>query len=138
MSEAAKPWLSLTGEEPHQQPTVGMLSRLRRDLWPERSHLVVEQVELRARGREKFSRADQMFFTRQGLEQATDEQLAAYKASRFVVGEAVVDLCCGIGGDLISLGRRGRRRVSIASRSSHCWRAPTQPLMASVRANALP
>src|SRR6476661_2035683 len=51
-----------------------------------------------------------MFFTPKGLEQATDEQIAAYKAGRFPAGQPVVDLCCGIGGDLIALGQRGPAR----------------------------
>ena len=48
-----------------------------------------------------------MFFTRQGLEQATDATLASYKATRFPPGMACYDLCCGIGGDLLALGPRG-------------------------------
>ena len=51
-----------------------------------------------------------MFFTRLGLEQATDQWVAAYKARRF--GEAVergpiADLCCGIGGDLVAMAAVG-------------------------------
>jgi hypothetical protein len=33
--------------------------------------------------------------------------LAGYKAARFPAGKTVADLCCGIGGDLIALARRG-------------------------------
>jgi len=51
-----------------------------------------------------------MFFTRKGLEQATDEQLAQYKAGRFEAGAPAFDLCCGIGGDLISLAGRGNAK----------------------------
>jgi hypothetical protein len=83
------------------------VAKLRKDLSAERVHLVLEQAELRARGREKFTLAGSMFFTRKGLEQATDEQLARYKAERFLATTPVMDLCCGIGGDLISLAARG-------------------------------
>jgi len=48
-----------------------------------------------------------MFFTPWGLEQATDEAVARYKARRFPAGRTVADLCCGIGGDLLALGSRG-------------------------------
>src|SRR5690606_8796502 len=51
--------------------------------------------------------AERMFFTRVGLEQATDERVAAYKAGRFAVGSRIADLCCGIGGDLLALSQRG-------------------------------
>lgn len=105
VSEAARPWLARVQDELH---IIGLspkfLERLRKDLSAERAHLVVEQVELRARAREKFSQADAMFFTRKSLEQATDEVLASYKAARFPVAPAF-DYCCGIGGDLIALGR---------------------------------
>ena len=80
---------------------------LRGKLSVERVHLVLEQVRLRARARKKFTLADRLFFTPIGLEQATDEWVAAYKAARFATGAAVVDFCCGIGGDLMALARRG-------------------------------
>jgi len=48
-----------------------------------------------------------MFFTPQLLEQATDEHIAAYKAQRYPRGASVADLCCGIGGDLGAIARRG-------------------------------
>jgi len=99
VSDAAKPWLVRVRDElvDARGPTVALLSRLRKDLSTDRAHLVVEQCELRERAREKFSLAERMFFTRKGLEQATDEQVAAVKAARFPAG-AVADLCCGIGG----------------------------------------
>jgi hypothetical protein len=51
-----------------------------------------------------------MFFTRQLLEQSTDEQIAAYKATRFPKNAQIVDVCCGIGGDLLALAMRGPTR----------------------------
>ena len=107
VSGEAQPWLAQAGDElQHAGISPRYLQRLRKDLSAERAHLVVEQVELRERAREKFSLADQMFFTRKGLEQATDEVLANYKAARFP-GAVIADLCCGIGGDLMALLRRG-------------------------------
>ena len=61
------------------------------------------QVTLRAAARTKFSRADEMLFDRVGLEQSTDEVVAAHKARRFAGYSAIADLCCGIGGDTIAL-----------------------------------
>ena len=46
-----------------------------------------------------------MYFTRQGLEQASSETVSRHRAQRFTTFDAVADLCCGIGGDLIQLGR---------------------------------
>jgi hypothetical protein len=87
--------------------TLKLVAALRRELSPTRAHLVVDQAELRARATRKFAAAERMFFTARSLEQATDEGLAAYKAARFPLGAAVADLCCGIGGDLLALARRG-------------------------------
>lgn len=69
--------------------------------------MVLEQAELRSQGRRKFSASGRLFFTGRGLEQATDQWIAAYKAARFPAGERVADLCCGIGGDCMGLAGRG-------------------------------
>jgi hypothetical protein len=84
-----------------------LASQLRGTLSSARSHLALEQVELRRRAGDKFARAAEMLFTPIGLEQSTDEVVARYKARRFASGEPVTDLCCGIGGDLLALAERG-------------------------------
>lgn len=61
--------------------------------------------ELRRRARGKFVRADSMYFTRDGLEQASGESSSRHRARRFAGAGRVVDLCTGIGGDLIGLAR---------------------------------
>jgi hypothetical protein len=86
---------------------VSLAARLRRDWPPARTHLVLEQVELRRRAKQKFAHPERMFFMPLALEQASDETLAAYKAERFADGEPLADLCCGIGGDLLGLAARG-------------------------------
>ncbi len=91
-------------------PLVQQVARLRKQLSAERVHVLMQQHELRQRARAKFSRADEMLFTGVGLEQATDEWVAAYKARRFPVSGEVVDLCSGIGGDLQALAARGTAR----------------------------
>ncbi|MDO4585135.1 MAG: class I SAM-dependent methyltransferase [Planctomycetia bacterium] len=89
--------------------TVALLAWLREKegLSRERASLVAHQYVLRQRGREKFPTAEEMFFTPVGLEQATDAWVAAYKASRFPEGVPAADVCCGVGGDLLALARRG-------------------------------
>jgi hypothetical protein len=90
------------------------LTRLRGKVNSDRARWLFEQVRLRRLGSAKFTQAHQMFFTRVGLEQATDEWVAAYKASRLAGQRAgassppseIVDLCCGIGGDLTQLVKR--------------------------------
>lgn len=63
------------------------------------------QQSLRMAARDKFSEASRMYFTREGLEQASAEQVAAHSADRFAGRASVADLCCGIGGDLVALAR---------------------------------
>jgi THUMP domain-containing protein len=75
----------------------------------------VEQATLRRRGRSKFGAiADRMWFTAQGLEQATSAAAASHRAIRFGALTAalgrparVADLCCGIGSDLMALTAAG-------------------------------
>ncbi len=105
IGDEAAGWLDRAAAD--SRPLVAQADRLRKVLSPARARLVLEQVELRRRARVKFAAADRMFFTRVGLEQATDCFVAAYKAARFPAGEPVADLCCGIGGDLLALARRG-------------------------------
>ncbi len=61
------------------------------------------QQSLRMAAREKFGRAEQMLFTRAGLEQASSDLTAAHSARRFAGRSVVADLCCGIGGNLAAL-----------------------------------
>ena len=87
------------------------ITRLRGRFTTAQTHLLLEQTELRRRATAKFTQAHQMFFSRIGLEQATDEWVATYKASRITTQRAgaspppslIADLCCGIGGDLQAL-----------------------------------
>jgi THUMP domain-like len=106
-AEAAAVLVDLAGRA---EPLHVATARLRKQHSPERVHLLVELAELRGRAAAKFARSDEMFFTRLGLEQATDQWVAAYKASRFALlagGGNIADLCCGIGGDLLALGGEG-------------------------------
>jgi SAM-dependent methyltransferase len=68
------------------------------------------QVELRRRAQTKFGDlARQMYFTPEGLEQATRLPVADHRAARIAATglDTVVDLGCGIGGDLIGFARAG-------------------------------
>ncbi|MDA8370936.1 MAG: methyltransferase domain-containing protein [Nocardiopsaceae bacterium] len=80
-----------------------------------RSELVsaaLTQARLRGRARQKFgAMAERMFFTPNGLEQATRRSVADYRARRFAAALPAVtrvgDLCCGIGADLLALAGAG-------------------------------
>ncbi len=77
---------------------------------PGRAAAALTQAELRARAADKFpGLADRMYFTPDGLEQATRLPVARHRAARVALAEpaSVIDLGCGIGGDLVALAGAG-------------------------------
>jgi SAM-dependent methyltransferase len=111
---------------PETELRVGAL--LRRDYPTELVTAALGQHELRRRAEGKFTRAQRMYFTRAGLEQATAEVIARHRATRFAGALRVADLCCGIGGDLIALAE-GREVVAVD-------RDPLHLRMAALNADA--
>ena len=98
-------WLTRLME--YQQVPISLLRQMREEVGETRTALLNQQIVLRKRAQRKFSAADRMLFTDRGLQQATDELVAHYKAARFGSIPHVTDLCCGIGGDLLALAKRG-------------------------------
>ncbi len=86
-----------------------LAAELRAEYPPDLVAAAITQQALRAAARQKFSRADDMLFTRAGLEQASSELTAAHSALRFAGLDLVADLCCGIGGNLTALAAEARR-----------------------------
>jgi SAM-dependent methyltransferase len=89
---------------------IALTARLRRDHDPGLVAAALTTARLRARAAHKFGTdAASMFFTPDGLEQATRARVAAHRASRFAGAgvHRVADLGCGIGGDLRALARAG-------------------------------
>nr|WP_233221695.1 class I SAM-dependent methyltransferase [Streptomyces carminius] len=101
--------------DPGQELAVA--TRLRRDHPAELVSAAIAQARLRQRAAAKFGPGDdgddgdaaRMYFTPDGVEQATRANVAAYRAGRFAAlgVRSVADLCCGIGGDAIALARAG-------------------------------
>jgi SAM-dependent methyltransferase len=84
-----------------------------RERWPaELVAAALTQRALRAKAAAKFSAAGRMWFTREGLEQASAEPLARHRAGRYAGFGLVADLCCGIGGDLCALAP-GRAALAV-------------------------
>ena len=78
--------------------------RLRREFSEPLVRAALTLRDLRKKARKKFTRAEQMWFTTSGLEQATAEPIARHKMRRFE--GPVWDFCCGIGGDTLALAER--------------------------------
>lgn len=89
---------------------------LRREAAPEQVAAAMTQVELRLRAREKFGDlAVSMYFTPEGLEQATRLRVAEHRAARVAAAApaSVLDVGCGIGGDLVAFARAGLTAAGI-------------------------
>ncbi|WP_190220578.1 class I SAM-dependent methyltransferase [Streptomyces griseosporeus] len=103
------------GTDPADELAVA--TRLRRSHPAELVSAALGQARLRQRAVAKFGAQDagRMFFTPNGVEQATRASVAAYRARRFAAlgVTSVADLCCGIGGDAIALARAGIRVLAV-------------------------
>ncbi|HVH21396.1 MAG TPA: class I SAM-dependent methyltransferase, partial [Pseudonocardia sp.] len=91
-------------------------TRLRQAYGPELAAAALSQAALRRAARRKFgAAAEEMFFTRAGLEQATRPEVADHRARRFVAAGAksVVDLGCGIGSDALGFVRAGLSVIAV-------------------------
>lgn len=85
-------------------------AELRRHATAEQAAAALTQATLRRRATAKFGDlAPRMYFTPDGLEQATRLTVAEHRAARLGTArvESVVDLGCGIGGDLVSFAHAG-------------------------------
>ncbi len=93
-----------------QEDPLRAQERLRRSGSPSHVAAALTQVDLRQRAEAKFGAlAGRMYFTREGLEQATRLPVAEHRAARITAAglRTVVDLGCGIGGDLVAFARSG-------------------------------
>src|SRR5215217_8235184 len=97
---------------------LGLGTRLRERHPPELVAAALAQHDLRARAAGKFAAAGRMWFTREGLEQASAEPLARHRATRYAQFARVADLCCGIGGDLCALAP-GREALAVDLDPTH-------------------
>ena len=109
--------LAETAAELSQTDDLATAERLRR-----RGHdageiaAAMTQLRLRQRAREKIGDdAARLFFTSDGLEQATHRWVADRRAARIASAgrQSVLDLCSGIGSDLIAFARAGIRVTGV-------------------------
>lgn len=89
--------------------TMGLLQGLRRQFTAVQAGALLSLARLRQRARSKFPQAAALFFTAEALEQATAWPIAQWRAA-WIDQQAppgpLLDLGCGIGGDLLALAQR--------------------------------
>jgi hypothetical protein len=95
------------GSDPHatRDATLRLATGLRRR-WPEpgRAAAVLAAALARRRARASWPHAEELLFTRSGLEQASAPRVSAWRAARYADADGDVwDLCAGIGGDALAL-----------------------------------
>lgn len=96
-----------------EQALLTTASRLRARHPADLVGVALAQARLRVRARAKFGAdAAWMYFTPDGLEQATRPAVARHRARRFGPG-TVLDLGCGIGGDLLARARAGGHGLGV-------------------------
>ena len=89
---------------------LSVAAKLRTQYPPDLVATALTQTRLRDRGLRKFGpRAQRMYFTAAGYEQATRTSVAELRADRFARAGArrIADLCCGIGGDALAFAEAG-------------------------------
>ncbi|MFI5657390.1 methyltransferase domain-containing protein [Streptomyces sp. NPDC051684] len=105
----------LRDHDPAQE--LALATKLRREHPAGLVSAALAQARLRQRAVAKFGAEDaaRMYFTPNGVEQATRTSVAAYRAGAFerLGVRSVADLCCGIGGDAVALARAGIRVLAV-------------------------
>ena len=147
----ASAWRSLdTGEgrallrEIPQVPGVSDIARLR-DRWPaDMVHAALDLHAARRRAAGKFgpaSRAATLWSDDEGVQMASSPHAARYKAERFrsLLGDAagIVDLCCGIGGDLMGMTESGLDALGVDADPCRAWMASKNTGCGTLAADAL-
>lgn len=109
-------------------PGVSALALLRRDYSAQAVAAALSLVQARAKAVAKFDdRGRTLVADVAGIEQASGQRVATYKAGRFRQhlgqGACVADLCCGIGGDSMALGQAGFRVIAVDRNPLRAWMA---------------
>lgn len=107
---------------------VAAVARLRRRWDGADVAIALDLVAARRRAVEKFADPERLLCDPQGVQQASSEAVAAWKAARFAGSRPIVDCCCGIGGDTMALARVGETlgidrsdvRVWMAHHNANC------------------
>jgi len=126
--------------------SLALVTRLRKSYSQEQVSAALTMARLRQRATGKFGeRARHMFFTEDGLQQASHPLVRRYRAQK-AAGRRVLDACCGIGTDSLAFAESGADvlgldidalRIAIAERNAAALGIDAQFQVQDVRA-ALP
>lgn len=111
----------LTAEDLSENNTLRLITQLRKEFSAEQARSALEMARLRLKAVDKFcEQAQQMFFTRAALEQASDPLIRAYRAGqiRATYGSQstalnLIDACCGVGSDSLAFAQAGMQVLGL-------------------------
>ncbi len=120
-------------------PTPAQIQRLKDEFGGSAASQLLTTARLQAKTREKLGKGI-WWVTDKSLQQATPWQVARLKSEWFG-DQPVYDLCCGIGGDSVQLGRRGpvvgidsdAELISLAAANANAARADAAFVCADIR-----
>ncbi|MBL4700934.1 MAG: hypothetical protein JKX85_06735, partial [Phycisphaeraceae bacterium] len=103
---------------------VAAISRLRKKYDADLLHLALDMVKARHKAASKWpvDIVQNLIANTTGIEQATSLLVSKHKAKRFVdLGQPVIDICCGIGGDALGLKQCGVQVTGVDIDPVHAW-----------------
>lgn len=87
--------------------TLQVITQLRQTLTLEQASAILTTVRLRQKAVDKFPQyADQLLFTDDSLQQASDVRIRHYRA-HLIARQRVLDVCCSIGSDALAFSQAG-------------------------------
>ncbi|HEX7740182.1 MAG TPA: methyltransferase domain-containing protein [Marmoricola sp.] len=115
LSEPGQQLLERVCSEEHPDPLAAGASLRKEGYAAAHVAAAMTQAALRRRGAAKFGTSTaRMYFTPEGLEQATRLPVSRHRAARIALAATtLVDLGCGIGGDLIAAAEAGLTVVGV-------------------------
>ena len=90
-----------------EQNTLPLLTNLRKTLSLEYASAILITLRLRRKAIDKFPQfAEQMLFSEDSLQQASDPRIRQYRAN-LIANQKVLDVCCSIGSDALAFAEAG-------------------------------
>ncbi len=99
---------------------VSEISKLRKTWSAEEVRVAIEIVRARKSATGRLENASSIVSDVQGVQQCSSSAVARWKAKRFAYCSHVVDLCCGVGGDLLYLPKTA---IGVEIDPLRCWMA---------------
>jgi hypothetical protein len=127
--------------EPREEDFLSHFSTLERRFARPVARTALEVAILRREATSKFPCAARMYFTRQALEQASSQEVSAYRARRYRGFRYLIDLGCSIGADTLVLAGQAptfgldRDVLRLAMAQANCRAVQTSHVCEFIRAD---